>query len=302
MISVVIPVKDGGADLVRCLKAIGRQRIDDEVEIVVVDSGSGDGSPERAHDLGARVQLIEPEEFNHGGTRNLGVELARGDVLVFTTQDAYAVDERWLASLVAPLRGDANVAGVYGRQLPHATARPPERYFLDFLYGAEPRIQRLESPEDLTFEATLFSNVNSAIPRGVWDRHKFADDVVMSEDQEWSRRVLLAGMTIVYEPRAAVFHSHPYTIAEAFRRFFDSGVSADRAYVSEAYGSRRALRGAAARYARGELRWLWETGQRRWVPYVVAYETAKFAGLQLGRRHRHLPSGVKRRLSGIPGA
>ena len=142
MISVVIPVKDGGADLVRCLDAIARQQVDDEVEVVIVDSGSTDGSVEIARARGARVHEIPPEEFNHGRTRNLGAELANGDVLVFTSQDAFAADERWLSRLVAPLRSGRTVAGVYGRQLPHEDATPPERYFLDFLYGPEPRVQR----------------------------------------------------------------------------------------------------------------------------------------------------------------
>jgi len=301
MISVVIPVKDGGLDLVRCLEAIALQQVDEEVEVVVVDSGSTDGSAERARGLGARVHEILAEEFTHGGARNLGAELARGDVIVFTSQDAYAVDERWLAALVAPLRDDTAVAGVYGRQLPHQQAIPSERYFLDFLYGPEPRRQRLTDPDRLSFEATLFSNVNSAISRTVLERYPLAADVIMSEDQEWSRRVLLAGLEIVYEPNARVRHSHAYTVAGAFRRFFDSGVSADRAYVSEARSSRVALREASFRYALGEVSWLWRTGHRRWLPYAAVYESAKFAGLQLGLRHHRIPLPVKRRLSGLEG-
>ncbi|MGH3132788.1 MAG: glycosyltransferase, partial [Gaiellaceae bacterium] len=215
-------------------------------------------------------------------------------------QDAYAADETWLASLVAPLRADANVGGVYGRQLPHEDAIPPERYFLDFLYGPRPRTQRLTDPERLSFEATLFSNVNAAIPRAVLEQYPLADEVVMSEDQEWSRRVLLAGLEIVYEPRAAVRHSHAYTVSGAFRRFFDSGASAERAYVSEARASRVALRRAGIRYGLGEIRWLWRTGRRRWLPYSAVYESAKFAGLQLGLRHERIPLPLKRRLSQLP--
>ena len=80
MISVVIPVKDGGADLVRCLEAISRQRIDDEVEVVVVDSGSRDGSAARARSLGRQCPRDSSRsEFHHGRTRNLGASLARGD-------------------------------------------------------------------------------------------------------------------------------------------------------------------------------------------------------------------------------
>jgi rhamnosyltransferase len=300
VISVVIPVKDGGTDLVRCLNAIARQRVDQPVEVVVVDSGSRDGSGERARILGARVHTIAAEEFHHGRTRNLGARIAGGKTLVFTSQDAYAADDFWLARLTAPLSGNDSIAGVYGRQLPHENATPPERYFLDFLYGPEPRVQRLGDGDALTFEVTLFSNVNSAMSRATWDAFPFADDIVMSEDQEWSRRVLRARGSIAYEPDAAVHHSHVYSVIGAMRRFFDSGVSAERSYVDGA-GSGVALRRAGVRYARGELVWLWTTGQRRWIPYTAVYELAKFAGLQLGRRHRLLPTAVTSRLSAYPG-
>jgi rhamnosyltransferase len=299
VISVVVPVKNGGTDLVRCLEAIARQEVADEVEVVVVDSGSTDGTPERARRLGARVHELEAAEFNYGRSRNLGVDLSRGEILVFTSHDASAADTGWLARLVAPL-ASPEVAGVYGRQLPYEDAPPTERYFLDFLYGPRPRVQRLTDPRELTFETTLFSNVNSAIPRRVWEEHPFAEDVVGSEDQEWSRRVLLAGRTIVYEPRAAVFHSHTYTLSGAFRRFFDSGVASKRSYLGGGSRSRRALADAALRYASGELGWLWRTGRRRWIPYAVVLELAKFTGLQLGRRHRLLPKGFVRRVTLLP--
>ena len=292
MISVLIPVKNGGADLVRCLEGIARQRVERAVEIVVVDSGSTDGSVERSREHGARVHEIPPEEFVHGATRNLAAQHSQGDVLVFTTQDTVAADEHWLARLVAALDGD-RVVGAYGRQLPHDDATPPERFFLDFMYGPEARAQSVGGIDELTFEQTLFSNVNSAIPRHVWEANRFRDDVTMSEDQEWSRRMLLAGYTIVYEPRAAVKHSHAYTLAGAFRRFYASGASADRSYVAGAE-SRAALRRGLRRYAGGELAWLWRTDQRRWIPYAAVYELAKLAGLQLGLRHRRLPARVRR--------
>ncbi len=300
MISIVIPVKNGGADLKRCLDAIARQEVDEKVEVVVVDSGSTDGSAELAAARGARVERILSSEFNHGATRNLGATIARGETLVFTTQDAYAASEDWLALLVAPLRADTRVGGVYGRQLPHEDARPPEVYFLDFLYGSEARVQEAETVDELSMDTTLFSNVNAAMRRGVWEELRFVDDIIMSEDQEWSRRALLAGYRLVYEPRAAVRHSHAYTVRSAFRRFFDSGVSAERAYLAGARPSAAVLRRAAIDYARGEVGWLLQTGQARWLPYTAVYELGKFVGLQLGARHRWLPLRMKRRLSAMP--
>ena len=299
MISVVIPVKNGGADLTRCLEAIRRQEVDQEVEIVVVDSGSSDDSRERARAFGAHVHEIPPEDFVHGHSRNVGAEHASGDVLVFTSQDAYAEDEIWLARLVAPFAESPEIAGVYGRQVPHDDASPPERYFLEFMYGAQPHTARVSDPREISIHTTHFSNVNSAMPRTLWERFRFADDLIMSEDQEWSRRALIAGYAIRYQPSAVVRHSHRYSIGGAFSRFFDSGVSADRAYVGEARSSSAALRKAGVMYARGEIAWLWRSGQRRWIPYTAVYELAKFAGLQLGRRHRLLPFAVKHRLSGL---
>jgi rhamnosyltransferase len=301
-ISIVIPVKDGGEDLQRCLEAIAAQRVGEEqrVELVVVDSGSSDGSVELAREHGALLREIPPHEFSHGHSRNLGASLSSGELLVFISQDATPTDADWLARLTAPLSADPRVAGVYGRQVANDDASPPERYFLDFLYGPRPRVQQAASVRELSMETTLFSNANSAIRRELWERFPFVEDIIMSEDQEWSRRALLDGWTIVYEPLAAVRHSHAYTLSSAFKRFFDSGASADRAYLAGQRDSSRVLRRTALRYARGEIGWLLRSGQARWIPYTVVYELTKMAGLLLGARHQRLPPALRRRLSGLP--
>lgn len=300
VISVVVPVKNEGAAFAACLDAIRSQVVDADVEIVVVDSGSTDGSVDRARAAGACVIEIPPHEFNHGGSRNLAAGRARGDILVFTTGDAVAVDDQWLARLIAPLRADPQLGGVYGRQLPNHDATPPEAYFLNFLYGSQPRRQRATSIDELSMDTTLFSNVNSAMPRAVWEQFPFPNDIIMSEDQDWSRRVLLSGREIVYEPRAAVRHSHAYTLRAAFRRFFDSGASSSRAYMAGRRHSFRVLGSAASRYALGEVRWLWRTGQGRWIPYAVLYESAKMSGLLAGVNHERIPLVLKRRMSRLP--
>ncbi len=301
-VSIVIPVKDGGSDLERCLEAIAAQQLPGGArpELVVVDSGSRDRSVEVARSHGAILREIPPHEFNHGSARNLGAGASSGELLVFISQDATPIGERWLERLTAPLREQPEVAGVYGRQIAGEDATPPERYFLDFLYGPTARVQRAAGVSELSMETTLFSNANGAIRRALWERFPFVEDIIMSEDQDWSRRALLDGGTIVYEPEAAVRHSHAYTLGSAFRRFFDSGASAERAYLAGKAESNRVLRKEAVRYARGELGWLLRTGQARWIPYTVLYEAAKGAGLVLGSQHRRLPLWLKRRASALP--
>jgi rhamnosyltransferase len=111
----------------------------------------------------------------------------------------------------------------------------------------------------------------------------------------------LAGYTVRYEPSAAVRHSHAYTLTTAFKRFFDTGASAERGFLAGGSRSARAVNQEALRYGRQELAWLIRTGQTRWIPYTVVYEFAKFAGLCLGARHRRLPLWLKRRCSLYPG-
>jgi rhamnosyltransferase len=299
-VSVVIPVKDGGEDLTRCLDAIRSQRLEGLIEIVVVDSGSRDGSLGIARDRGALVHEIPAQSFSHGASRNLGAGLATGEFLVFISQDAYPIADDWLSRLIAPMRSDDQVAGVYGRQLPHDDASPPEVYFLNFLYGSTPRRQLVTGADQLSMDTTMFSNVNSAIRKPIFERFPFVEDIIMSEDQEWSRRVLLSGLQIAYEPAAAVRHSHNYTLTAAFRRFFDSGASSSRAYMAGGRESSRALRNASIDYVRGEFTWLWRSGNGRWIPYAVVYEATKMAGLVAGVNHEHLPLEAKRRLSALP--
>lgn len=298
-ISVLIPVKNGGDDLRRCLDAVRAQKLDDDYEIVVIDSGSTDESDELAERAGARVHRIEARDFNHGSTRNLAAALAQGEILVFTSQDAYMADDRVLAKLIAPL-SDEHVGGTYARQIAHLDAHPPERFFMEFLYGPASRTQRIETPHDLSPKTTIFSNVCSAIRRDVFERFRFVDDIIMSEDQEWSRRVLLAGYELRYVADAAVHHSHPYTLPQAFRRFFDSGVSAERSYMPGSGTDIKVLRHWVIRYAVGELRYLWRGGNARWVPYAIVYEGAKLLGLQLGLRWKRLPRRLVLRFTGSP--
>jgi rhamnosyltransferase len=247
------------------------------------------------------VHEIPAAEFHHGRTRNLGAELARGEIIVWTTHDAYPDSDEWLERLTAPLRSDEpDVAGVYGRQVAHHDASPPERHFLDFLYGTTPRLQRAATEDELTMETTLFSNANSAMPRRLLLDNPFAGDILIAEDQDWSRRMLLAGKAIRYVPEAAVRHSHPYTIFTAFRRFFESGVAGSRTFLAGGRSAQNALRRKGLDYARGELRWLIRSGNARWIPYTCVYEGLKFAGIQLGARHERLPLWLKRRWTRYP--
>src|SRR4051812_2862073 len=101
-VSVVVPVKDGAQYLGELLDAVLAQRGEAPagLEILVIDSGSRDGSVAIARAAGVQVLEIDPPSFGHGRTRNLGAETTSGDVIAFLTQDATPVPG-WLAALLA---------------------------------------------------------------------------------------------------------------------------------------------------------------------------------------------------------
>jgi rhamnosyltransferase len=297
MISVVIPVRNGGESMRRCLDAIRGQDVADEVEILAVDSGSSDGTQDAVREFGGRVHEISPDEFNHGETRNLGARLARGEIVVFTVDDALPVDDRWLERLTAPLRKPNSLAGAYSRQVAQPGAPPHQRFYIDHRYGPEPRVQRASDPSDLTVANVLFSNVSSAIRRAVLEEFPFASDIVIAEDLEWCGRVLLAGYEVEYVPDSVVRHSHEYSLMDALKRYFDQGAAAERSFMAGDRTSPRSVRGEGLAFVRRELRWLWGTRQRAAIPQALAHEMTRYTGFQLGVHHRRIPAWLRRRIS-----
>jgi rhamnosyltransferase len=213
---VIIPTRNAGPGFEKVLAAVCGQRSNFAYEVLVVDSGSSDGTLELARRYSARTMSIPRSEFNHGGTRNLGISEARGEYVAMIVQDAVPADGSWLQALVENLAADERVAGAYSRQIPRPDCNPFTRHDLEAHYTNLPE-RREQTIEDLEcFEALAparklelisFDDVSSCLTRSVWERHPFRR-LSFGEDLEWSERVLKAGYKIVYEPASAVIHSH----------------------------------------------------------------------------------------------
>lgn len=230
-VTVAIPVKDGERYLAEVLDTVGGQRVDRELDVLVVDSGSSDRSVEIATEHGARVHSIDPSDFSHGGTRNLLMELARGEHVAFLTQDATPAHDRWLARLLEGFDLGVDVALVFGPYLPrpgasHTVAREFQDFFGGFSPNGRPSVQRI--PEQLRSGAyrrspgilTYFTDANGCVAREAWRKVPYRD-VRFAEDQLLAAEMMEAGYAKVFQPNAGVFHSHDYSSVELLRRFFD---------------------------------------------------------------------------------
>jgi rhamnosyltransferase len=226
MVSIVVPTLDGMATLPALLDAVAAQRAPFAFEIVAVDSGSTDGTVGLLEGRVDRLERVERTAFDHGLTRNLGVETARGELVVLMVQDAMPASPGWLAALVRPLLEDASIAGSYARQAPRPDASRLTRTYLARWAAASPdprppqrltpgAFARLTPPGRL--QACVFDDVCSCIRRSVWAAHPFKATPI-GEDLEWARDVLLAGHALVYAPDAVVVHSHERSARHELRR------------------------------------------------------------------------------------
>jgi GT2 family glycosyltransferase/glycosyltransferase involved in cell wall biosynthesis/SAM-dependent methyltransferase len=312
-VTVAVPVLNGARFLDEVLTAVRAQRVDREVELLVVDSGSTDGSIEIAQRHRARIHEIPKNEFSHGGTRNLIMELSEGDHVAFLTQDATPAHDRWLPSLLAGFEQADDVAVVFG---PH-DARPfanhvikaeMERHFANWGDGREIDVQHLDSsPEGLAayraepWRLTFLSSVNCCLARSAWQRVPFRD-VPYAEDQLLGRELIETGYAKVFHPDAHVLHSHDFGSLRFFRRYFDEwrGIREVLGH-REPSGIRSGLRAVSAltdldrewlraRGVRG-LRLAWKLAQSRQHHFV------RMAGAYLGSRADRLPAWLRRRFS-----
>jgi rhamnosyltransferase len=225
-VTVAIPVLNGGPPLEEVLDAVARQRVDGEVELLVADSGSTDGSRELAERHGARIVDVAPGGFSHGGTRNLLMEQASGDRVAFLTQDAVPASDQWLARLLDAFELAPEVALAYGPYVPRPdasvmVARELTEFFRALSPDGQPRVDRgLDEGDRRHGQVTFFTDANGCVARWAWERVPFRE-VSYAEDQLLATEMLEAGLAKAYVPQATVVHSHDYPPLPRFRRFFD---------------------------------------------------------------------------------
>jgi rhamnosyltransferase len=284
MVSVIIPTFNGGAWIGTLLAALKKQTV--PLEVIVIDSSSTDDTVKIVKSSGARLLTVKKSDFNHGRTRNVAVQAAEGDVLVFLTQDALPVDERAMENLVYPLEAP-HVAACYGRHIPRDDAKPTEKFARHYNYPEKPLLKGPEDVAEYGIRTFFFSNVFSAVKRSEFmEVGCFPEDLIMFEDMMLSAKLIGKGYHIAYSPEARVIHSHNYSLARQFRRYMEAGISfGNYPWLSEAaHADREGLT-----FLKEELKFLVRGGNIRWVGYAMLDAAFKYVGYNLGLNVSRVP-------------
>ena len=294
--SISILTKNEQANIGACLEAVYSQKGVGAFEVVLIDSGSTDATLEIARGFPIRIEHIPAETFHHARTRNFAAGLGKGRILVNLSQDAIPATDTWLHNMLANF-GDPCVGAVYGRQLPKPGSTMERRDTFDTVYSDQRIVKDPAHRNGMGYRFYHFSDVNSAIRRSVWQTARYPENLKVFEDLGIAKRILDAGWKIVYEPEAPVFHSHHFTTAQLFKRYFDIGHTLKELQIWDAPGTRSSMLRDLRKLLSRQLARRNDEGTQDRVHAAVGQSLAKSAGLLLGLNQRFLPLALKRHLS-----
>lgn len=220
-VTVVMRTKDVEDVVGQALDGLFAQTFQD-FRLMVVDSGSTDGTRDIVARYPADVRVIEAGDYVPGPVLNEAIRRSTSELVVFQNSDVVPLVSGALGALVSAF-DDPSVMAAFGRQLP----RPEAHTWVRADYGrAFP--DHGPAPEWLPYSLPF-----AAMRRSAWEQRPFYDAAWGSEDTDWGVAARRAGWRIEYVPEAAVMHSHNYTLRQLYGRRFIEGEADAFIYARE---------------------------------------------------------------------
>jgi glycosyltransferase involved in cell wall biosynthesis len=216
-VSVIVRCFNEARHIGRLLTGILEQSLRG-VEIVVVDSGSTDGTLEVVARYPTRVVRIRPQDFSFGHALNVGCAASTGELLVLASAHVYPVRTDWLERLLAPFE-DRRVGLVYGKQQgDHQTRYSEHQVFARWF------------PDERDWDQAHFfcNNANAALRRSLWAALRYDETLTGLEDLDMGKRLKDAGHRIAYEPAAAIVHVHEEGYRQILNRYRREAIALKR--------------------------------------------------------------------------
>jgi cellulose synthase/poly-beta-1,6-N-acetylglucosamine synthase-like glycosyltransferase len=213
-VSVVVPAYNEGVNIAATVKSIVASDHAADVEVIVVDDGSTDGTADRAEALGLPgVTVIRQANQGKPAALNAGIRQARHDVLVLLDGDTIFEPDT-IGELVQPF-ADSGVGAVSGN------AKVGNRQ------GLLGRWQHLEYCAGSNLDRQILHALRCipTVPGAVGAFRKAAitevggvSDETLAEDTDLTMAVTRAGWRVAYRPRARAWTEAPSSLSGLFRQ------------------------------------------------------------------------------------
>ncbi|NEP23553.1 glycosyltransferase family A protein [Moorena sp. SIO3I6] len=222
--SIIIRCYNEEEHIGRLLSGIMQQTIQD-VEIIVVDSGSTDATPSIASRYRVKLLSIKPEEFSFGRALNLGCQAATGQFIVIASAHVYPIYQDWIEKLLAPFK-DPKIALTYGKQRGNETSKYSEhQIFATWFPDQSVHVRNQDYP--------FCNNANAAIRRSLWEDVPYDETLTGLEDLDWAKRIMPLGYRIAYVPAAEIIHVHEETPKRIYNRYQREAIALKQIYPQE---------------------------------------------------------------------
>lgn len=297
-VDVIIPTYKPDEKFDRLLRMLEKQTLKPN-EIHVIDTiptgtKTTDVTPRCAQYANIKVTEIPQSEFNHGGTRNMGVEMSDAEFVVMMTQDAVPADEKMLEELIKPFQKE-EVAVSFARQLATEEVGIIEHYTRVFNYPDKPLEKTKKDIDRLGIKAYFCSDVCAAYRREKYmELGGFVTKTIFNEDTIMASKILDAGYSVYYAADAKVYHAHKYTGKQQFQRNFDLGVS-HREY-REIFDRVKA-EGEGMNLVKNTAKYLMKKGKPWLIITLIWSSGCKFLGYRFGKKYDRLPKWFVRACS-----
>lgn len=295
-ISLIIPTYNAGNDLSKLLESLEKQSM--AFELIIIDSSSVDNSVQIAKKYTDKVIIIPQDSFDHGGARAQAAKMSTGEILVFLTQDALPVDSYAIENLVNVF-SDGNIAAAYGRQISYEKTHLFGKHLRLFNYPETSYRRNFDDKIDYGIKTAFLSNSFAAYRKqSLKEIGWFKNGLILGEDMLAGARLLMAGHALAYVAEAKVYHSHSYSIAQEFKRYFDIGVfHHDASWLLDEFGKPE---GEGKRYLLCEFSYILKQKAFALIFVFFIRNGMKYLGYTLGKNYKKLPVPLVKKLSMHP--
>lgn len=285
-VDAVIPAYKPGHDL----RELVEKLLDQTVRLgrIIIINTDREFFDEKEYLIAPAVEVVHitRHEFDHAGTRNMGLRMSDADYVLFMTMDAIPKDNYLVEKLLSGFRRADNIAVSYARQLPKKDCNRIEQITREFNYPAQSRVQTSDDIKELGIKAYFCSDVCAMYDTSIYrSLGGFKAPAIFNEDMVYAAGALDAGYAVSYCADALVYHSHNYTGRQYYRRNFDLGVSqADHPEIFERFN----VKGTGMQLVRKSLAQICRRGTPADIIRLVYYSGMKYLGFRKGKNYHKL--------------
>ena len=285
-VDAVIPAYKPGHDL----RELVEKLLDQTVRLgrIIIINTDREYFDEKEYLIAPAVEVVHitRHEFDHAGTRDMGLRMSDADYVLFMTMDAIPKDNYLVEKLLSGFRCADNIAVSYARQLPKKDCNRIEQITREFNYPAQSRVQTSDDIKELGIKAYFCSDVCAMYDTSIYrSLGGFKAPAIFNEDMVYAAGALDAGYAVSYCADALVYHSHNYTGRQYYRRNFDLGVSqADHPEIFERFN----VKGTGMQLVRKSLAQICRRGTPADIIRLVYYSGMKYLGFRKGKNYHKL--------------